>query len=442
MKKIFIVFAVLCTVIAAYGQKSWQLTSPNGEIKLKVAVSDKIQYDIAYGEETLLENGIMQLQLGKQVLGENPKVSKASTKSVDETIRPVIPFKFSTIRNHYNQLLLKFNGNYSVEFRAFDDGVAYRFITNKKGEVEVMNELFQVDFPADYLMHAQQTTHFGVIYENLYEHAKYSEWKDKKGFATLPALLETTKGYKVLICESAVSDYPHMFLKQADNNGISSAFPKYPTEFAENGDRSLKITKEADYIAKTSGKRGFPWRYFVIAKEDGDLIETTMTARLAEPCQIEDTSWIKPGLTTWEWWNGATPYGTDVDFVTGCNTATYKYYLDFAAKHGVEYILLDEGWAKNTYTPYEANDNLDLHELIRYGKEKNVGVILWLTWLCVENNPDLFAKFEEWGIKGVKIDFMDRNDQWMTNYYERTAALAAKHHLFVDFHGSFKPAVL
>ena len=442
MKKIFIVFAVLCTVIAAYGQKSWQLTSPNGEIKLKVAVSDKIQYDIAYGEETLLENGIMQLQLGKQVLGENPKVSKASTKSVDETIRPVIPFKFSNIRNHYNQLLLKFNGNYSVEFRAFDDGVAYRFITNKKGEVEVMNELFQVDFPADYLMHAQQASHFGVNYENLYTHAKYSEWKDKKGFATLPALLETTKGYKVLICESAVSDYPHMFLKQADNNGISSAFPKYPTEFAENGDRSLKITQEADYIAKTSGKRSFPWRYFVIAKEDGDLIETTMTARLAEPCQIEDTSWIKPGLTTWEWWNGATPYGTDVDFVTGCNTATYKYYLDFAAKHGVEYILLDEGWAKNTYTPYEANDNLDLHELIRYGKEKNVGVILWLTWLCVENNPDLFAKFEEWGVKGVKIDFMDRNDQWMTNYYERTAALAAKHHLFVDFHGSFKPAGL
>ena len=130
MKKIFIVFAVLCTVIAAYGQKSWQLTSPNGEIKLKVAVSDKIQYDIAYGEETLLENGIMQLQLGKQVLGVNPKVVKSTTREVNEDIRPVIPFKFSTIRNHYNQLLLKFSGNYSVEFRAFDDGVAYRFITN------------------------------------------------------------------------------------------------------------------------------------------------------------------------------------------------------------------------------------------------------------------------------------------------------------------------
>ena len=442
MKKVLSLCAVLCMVLTAFGQKAYQLASPNGDIKVSVTVSDKIYYNVAYGQETLLENGVMQLQVGKQILGEKPRVTKSTTRSVDENFQPVIPFKFSNIRNHYNQLLLTFSGNYSVEFRAFDDGLAYRFITNKKGEVEVMNELFQVDFPADYLMHAQQTTHFGVNYEKLYEHAKYSDWKSKEGFAMLPALLETPKGYKILICESAVSDYPHMFLKQADNNGVSSIFPKNPIEFAENGDRSLKITKEADYIAKTSGKRNFPWRYFVIAKEDGDLIETTMTARLAEPCQIEDTSWIKPGLTTWEWWNGATPYGTDVDFVSGCNTATYKYYLDFAAKHGVEYILLDEGWAKNTYTPYEANDNLDLHELIRYGKEKNVGVILWLTWLCVENNPDLFAKFEEWGVKGVKIDFMDRNDQWMVNYYERTAALAAKHHLIVDFHGSFKPAGL
>ena len=442
MKKVLSLCAVLCMVLTAFGQKAYQLASPNGDIKVSVTVSDKIYYNVAYGQETLLENGVMQLQVGKQILGEKPRVTKSTTRSVNENFQPVIPFKFSNIRNHYNQLLLTFSGNYSVEFRAFDDGLAYRFITNKKGEVEVMNELFQVDFPADYLMHAQQTTHFGVNYEKLYEHTKYSDWKSKESFAMLPALLETPKGYKILICESAVSDYPHMFLKQADNNGVSSIFPKNPIEFAENGDRSLKITKEADYIAKTSGKRNFPWRYFVIAKEDGDLIETTMTARLAEPCQIEDTSWIKPGLTTWEWWNGATPYGTDVDFVSGCNTATYKYYLDFAAKHGVEYILLDEGWAKNTYTPYEANDNLDLHELIRYGKEKNVGVILWLTWLCVENNPDLFAKFEEWGVKGVKIDFMDRNDQWMTNYYERTAALAAKHHLIVDFHGSFKPAGL
>ena len=442
MKKIITICMMLCLSLGIYAQKSYQLLSPNGEIKVSVSVSDKIYYDIAYGQETLLENGVMQLQLGKQVLGANPKVSKASTQSVDETIRPVIPFKFSNIRNHYNQLLLKFSGNWSVEFRAFDDGVAYRFITNKKGEVEVTNEVFQVDFPADYQMHLQRSSHFGTNYELYYEHPKHSEWKEQKGVSVLPMLLEAKKNHKILISESAVSDYPHMFLEPAAGKGLSSTFPKYPIEFGENGDRSLKLVKHADYIAKTSGKRGFPWRYFVITKEDGQLIENTMTARLAEKSQIADPSWIKPGLTTWEWWNGATPYGTDVDFEGGCNTNTYKYYIDFASKFGVEYILLDEGWAKTTYDPFTPNPNVDLHELIRYGKEKNVGVILWLTWLCVENNFDLFAKFAEWGVKGVKIDFMDRSDQWMVDYYERVAAEAAKHHLFVDFHGSFKPAGL
>lgn len=442
MKKILSICILLCVALLAYGQKSYQLASPNGEIKMNVKVSDKIQYDILYGEETLLEKGTMTLQLGKQVLGTFPKVVKSSTQSVDETIRPVIPFKFSTIRNHYNQLLLKFSGNWSVEFRAFDDGVAYRFLTNKKGEVEVNEELFQVDFPEDYQMHIQHSGDFGTNYELFYEHPKYSEWKDKKGVTLLPMLIEAKNGHKILISESSVSDYPHMFLAPATNHGLSSAFPKCPIEFGENGDRSLKLVKHANYIAKTSGKRGFPWRYFVITKEDGQLIENTMTARLAEPSQIEDTSWIKPGLTTWEWWNGATPFGTDVDFEGGCNTNTYKYYIDFASKFGAQYVLLDEGWAKSTTDPYTPNEKVDLHELIRYGKEKNVGVILWLTWLCAENHPELFAKFAEWGVKGVKIDFMDRSDQWMVDYYERMAAEAAKHQLFIDFHGSFKPAGL
>ena len=442
MKKILSLCFVLCVALLAYGQKSYQLVSPNGEIKMNVKVSDKIQYDILYGEETLLEKGTMMLQLGKQVLGMNPHVTKSTSRMVDENIHPVVPFKFSTIRNHYNQLLLKFSGNWSVEFRAFDDGVAYRFMTNKKGEVEVNEELFQVDFPEDYQMHIQHSSDFGTNYELFYEHPKYSEWKDKKGVTLLPMLIEAKNGHKILISESSVSDYPHMFLAPSTNHGLSSAFPKCPIEFGENGDRSLKLVKHANYIAKTSGKRGFPWRYFVITKEDGQLIENTMTARLAEPSQIEDTSWIKPGLTTWEWWNGATPFGTDVDFEGGCNTNTYKYYIDFASKFGAQYVLLDEGWAKSTIDPYTPNEKVDLHELIRYGKEKNVGVILWLTWLCAENHPELFAKFAEWGVKGVKIDFMDRSDQWMVNYYERMAAEAAKHRLFIDFHGSFKPAGL
>ena len=439
----FISFIIIwCVAMNSYAQKTFDLLSPNKEIKVSIRISDKIYYDIAYGEETLLEKGTMLMQIGKQILGENPKLIKSTNRLVDENFKPVVPYKFSNVRNHYNQLLLRFSNQYSVEFRAFNDGVAYRFLTEKKGEVEVMNELFQVNFPEDYLMHTQQSSDFETNYEIAYTHPKLSEWKSQKGVTLLPLLIESKNNHKILISESAVSDYPHMFLTSSDNKGISSAFPKCPIEFEPNGDRSLKLVKHADYIAKTKGKRGFPWRYFVITKDDGQLIENTMTARLAEPSQIEDPSWIKPGLTTWEWWNGATPYGTDVYFEGGCNTNTYKYYIDFASKFGVEYILLDEGWAKTTTDPYIPNPDVDLHELIRYGKEKNVGVILWLTWLCAENHPELFAKFAEWGVKGVKIDFMDRSDQWMVNYYERMASEAAKHKLFVDFHGSFKPSGL
>ncbi|KAA4241966.1 glycoside hydrolase family 97 protein, partial [Bacteroides ovatus] len=238
------------------------------------------------------------------------------------------------------------------------------------------------------------------------------------------------------------ADYPALFLKCNDRNGMLSVFPKLPLEFGEDGDRSLKILKEANYIAKTNGQRCFPWRYFVITKDDGQLIENTMTYKLADKNVLEDTSWIKPGLASWEWWNGATPYGQDVDFVAGCNLDTYKYFIDFAAHYGIPYIIMDEGWAKSTRDPYTPNPKVDLHELIRYGKEKNVGIVLWLTWLAVENNFDLFETFEKWGVKGIKIDFMDRSDQWMMNYYERVAKEAAKHHLFIDFHGSFKPSGL
>ena len=254
--------------------------------------------------------------------------------------------------------------------------------------------------------------------------------------------MEAEGSYKILISESDLSDYPCMFLKGTGGNSIVSTFPKVPLEFRDEGDRSMKILKEADYIAKTPGKRSFPWRYFVISNNDKQLIENTMTCKLASKSALADCSWIKPGQVSWEWWNDASPYGPDVNFVSGYNLETYKYYIDFASKFGIPYIIMDEGWAKSTRDPYTPNPKIDLFELIKYGKEKNVKIVLWLTWLTVEHNFDLFKTFHDWGIAGVKIDFMDRSDQWMVNYYERVAKEAAKYQLFVDFHGSFKPAGL
>lgn len=441
MRKYLLLSMFLCLVSLLHAQNKFELVSPNGEIKVSFNLSDKIYYNIDYNGEVLLKDNFLQLILKNQVLGQNPKLRRQKRTSIDEQLTPVVPLKYSKVNNRYNQLLLTFK-DYSVEFRAFDDGIAYRFITSQKGDVEVMGEEFAINFPSDYLLHLQQPGGFKTSCEEPYTHIQSNTWQPEDKMAILPALIDTKKDYKILISESDLTDYPCMFLKGTGANGIVSTFPKTPLAFAEDGDRSLKITEEADYIAKTKGTRNYPWRYFVISKNDKQLIENTMTYRLAEKNQLQDVSWIKPGQVSWEWWNDASPYGPDVNFVSGYNLATYKYYIDFASKFGIPYIIMDEGWAKSTRDPYTPNPKVDLHELIRYGKEKNVGIVLWLTWLTVENNFDLFKTFNEWGVKGLKIDFMDRSDQWMVNYYERVAREAAKHNLFVDFHGSFKPAGL
>ncbi|WP_349942715.1 glycoside hydrolase family 97 protein [Bacteroides faecis] len=441
MKRHLSLLMILCWGILLHAQTESELSSPNGEIKVTLNITDKIYYSIAYDGDVLLKDNSLQLALKDEVLGQNPRLRRRKYVSVDEQLTPVMPLKFSTVTNQYNQLTLTFK-NYSVEFRAYDDGVAYRFVTSRKGEVEVLGEEFAVNFPDDYLLHLQQPGGFKTSYEEPYTHVFSNEWKPSDKMSVLPVLIDTCKQYKILISESDLTDYPCMFLKGTGDNGIVSTFPKAPLAFGEDGDRSLKITQEADYIAKTSGARNYPWRYFVLTKDDRQLLENTMTYKLAGKNQLQDVSWIKPGQVSWEWWNDASPYGPDVNFVSGYNLETYKYYIDFASKFGIPYIIMDEGWAKSTRDPYTPNPKVDLHELIRYGKEKNVGIVLWLTWLTVENNFDLFKTFNEWGIKGVKIDFMDRSDQWMVNYYERVAKEAAKHHLFVDFHGSFKPAGL
>ena len=441
MRRYILLVVCLCLVSLLHAQNRLELVSPNGELKVSLNLSDKIYYSIDYNGDVLLKDNSLLLVLKNQVLGQNPKLRRQKQWSVDEQLTPIVPLKYAKVNNRYNQLLLTFK-DYSVEFRAFDDGVAYRFITSQKGDVEVMNEEFAINFPSDYLLHLQQPGSFHTAYEEPYTHVQSNAWKPEERIAVLPVLIDTQKDYKILISESDLADYPCMFLKGTGTNGVISVFPKAPLAFAENSDRSVKITQEADYIAKTKGTRNYPWRYFVISKNDKQLIENTMTYKLAEKNQLQDVSWIKPGQVSWEWWNDASPYGPDVNFVSGYNLDTYKYYIDFASKFGIPYIIMDEGWAKSTRDPYTPNPKVDLHELIRYGKEKNVGIVLWLTWLTVENNFDLFKTFNEWGVKGLKIDFMDRSDQWMVNFYERVAREAAKHHLFVDFHGSFKPAGL
>lgn len=436
---LFLACVLCCTALPA---KTFQLKSPDGKIGVAVDVGERITYSVYADSVPLMKGNTLGLQLSSGTLGENPRLTSHKTGTVSRTFRPAVAFKFSEIRDRCNTLRLDFRGGWALEFRAYDDGVAYRFVTSGKKPVEVLGEEFGIRFPDNYTAVLQQPGSFRTAYEEPYDIVETSAWSTAGRLAVLPALLDTKRGYRILISESGLTDYPCLFLQGDGQNGMKGVFPKVPLKTEEAGDRSMHILQEADYIAATAGDRAFPWRYFVLAADDGQLIENTMTARLAEACAIDDVSWIEPGQVSWEFWSAASPYGPDVDFVAGLNTETYKYFIDFAARHSIPYIIMDEGWAKSTRDPYTPNPAVDVRELIRYGKERGVGVILWMTWLTVENNFDLFEKLSAWGVKGLKIDFMDRSDQWMVDYYERVAAEAARHKMIVAFHGAFKPAGL
>ncbi|WP_339882323.1 glycoside hydrolase family 97 protein [Polaribacter vadi] len=437
-QKKFYVICFLVFMLNSFGQEI-KVKSPDNNLQVTVNLGDKITYSVLKNGKIVLKDNSISLQLQDRVLGENPKLKKKKTSEVSELITPVIPMKFSSISNNYKMLLLAFKDNYSVEFRVFNEGIAYRFITNLKGSIQIKKENFTVNLPENYTAHLQQTPWFKTSYEYPYTHLETSNFKAGLNKSTLPVLLENDT-FKILLSESDVTDYPAMFINVENPNQLHGEFPLNPLEFEDNGDRSVKITKHADYIAQTTGKRSMPWRYFLVTSKDSDLLTNTLTVKLAQPNVLNETAWIKPGQVSWEWWNGASPY--HVDFVAGYNEDTYKYFIDFASEFGIPYIIMDEGWAKSTTDPYTPNPDIDLFELIKYGKERNVEIVLWLTWLTVEHNFELFKTFHEWGISGVKIDFMDRSDQWMVNFYERVAKEAAKNEIFVDFHGAFKPAGL
>ena len=387
------------------------------------------------GKKVYTINDIRLIVDGKTLAGD-AAVKSVKQKSVSETIKPVVPLKFSTIESKYTEAVLNF-GSCKVEMRVMDNAVAYRFVTNMKGEVLVDNEHFTIVPESGFTAHYQQCRSFNTAYEERYQHGEADKWIMENRLATLPMLLSGEQDTQLLIGESDVDDYPRLFLK-GNRKGISAALPGAPISWEPWGDRGEIITEEGYYIAKTQGKRTFPWRFVVITDSKG-IIEQTVPVQLARRPVLEDTSWIKPGQVSWEWWNGAIPYGPEVTFRAGNNYDTYAYFVDFAAKYGVEYILLDEGWAKDTRDPYTAKPDMHLDKLIAYGKSKGVGIIIWLPWLTVEQHFDLFEKYAEWGVAGVKIDFMEHSDQWMVNFYKRVVKEAAKHKLLVDMHGSFTP---
>jgi len=435
--------AILSALLVHEGvaQSSYDLRSPDGRIEVRIRTSERLSYDLVLKGTAVLENSTISLDVEHEKLGVRPKVTDAKTRTSDQMVSPVVRQKFAKIPDHYNELRLTMDGGYSVVFRAYNEGVAYRFETSLRQErVKIYAEESSFNFASNFVVYYPQEDSFYSHNERKYLPQHLTEIAPEF-IATLPAVIDVGQGgAKLAIAESDLDDYPGLWLRGTGGTGLAATFPPYPLREVQTSDRDYKPVQTADYIADTAGKRAFPWRVLGIADRDGDLLTNQIVYLLQSPSQVQDTSWIKPGKVAWDWWNDWNIDG--VDFEAGINTKTYKYYVDFAAKYRIPYIILDDGWYK-LGNLLEVTPALHMDELVAYAKQKNVGLILWASWKTLDDQliPAL-DQFEKWGVKGIKVDFMQRSDQIMINYFHRVCREAAKRHMLVDFHGDQKPAVM
>jgi len=421
-------------------QSSYDLRSPDGRIEIRIRTSGQVQYDVVLKGRAVLEKSTLSLDVDHKKLGMQPKVIDAKRRSHDEEVVPVVRQKFATIRDHYNELKLSMDSGYAVVFRAYNEGAAYRFETSIPQEkVKIYAEEAAFNFSANDIVYYPQEDSFFSHNERKYLPQHLSEIAPEF-LATLPAVVDVGEGAKVAIAESDVESYPGLWLRGTGGFGLTATFPPYPLKESLTSDRDYRVVESADYIAVTAGTRTFPWRVIGIADRDGDLLTNQIVYLLEKPSQVQDTSWIKPGKVAWDWWNANNVYG--VDFKAGINTETYKYYIDFAAKYGIPYIILDEGWYK-LGNLLDVVPEINMQELADYAKQKNVGIILWVVWKTLDDQllPAL-DQFEKWGVKGIKVDFMQRSDQILIDYYHKISRETAKRKMLVDFHGDQKPATM
>jgi alpha-glucosidase len=422
--------------------KTYTLKSPDQNIRISIAVEKDIRYSVFFKGQPVVQESPIALILDNGLsLGHDPKVSDFRTQKIDDKIVPVIKEKRALILDKCNEMEITFKDQFGLFFRAYNDGVAYRFYTLFNDSITVRSEQATFSFAEEDSIYFPFENSMHTSFEKLYDHVAVSDiTSDQMGF--LPVFIETANGAKIVLTETDLNDYPGMFIHGAEGKKavLEGKYALYPIKEKQVGDRQLRVIETADYIARTVGKRSFPWRILLITDTDAKIVESDIVYRLSPPLQIKETAWIKPGKVAWDWWNASNLY--NVNFQAALNTETYKYYIDFAHQYNLEYIILDEGWS----VPADLtaiNPDIDLQELIRYGNSKNVGIILWVVWLTLDRQLEqALDQFALWGIKGVKIDFMDRDDQKMVNFYHKIARETAKRKLLVDFHGAYKPSGL
>lgn len=432
---------LLMLFVSGVSAKDYAVSSPSGKVAVKVTVNEQVSYAVLLNGKEIVAPSPISMEISDgTVWGTHAKVKKAKTTSVSQELRPAVKVKRTVIKDEYNLLTLTFSG-YSLEFRAYDEGAAYRWVSAAKGDYQVMSEQVTFTFPADHNIWFPEEESLMSHQERAYLKEKLSNIGSER-FGSTGMLVDCGKGVKTYISESGLMDYPGMWLRGCDENknALKGKFAGVVLEEKKENDRDVRPVKYADYIAQCSGPRVFPWRVMLITENDAALVESTLIYQLAPEQKIENTDWIKPGKVAWDWWNANNIYG--VDFESGVNNETYKYFIDFASANGLEYIILDEGWY-HLGDVLDVVDEIDIQELVDYGKAKNVEIILWVVWKTLDEKlVEALDQFQKWGVKGIKIDFMQRDDQWMVNFYEKIAMECAKRQLLVDYHGAYKPCGL
>ena len=434
--------------------KTFNLSSPDSRISAVINI-DASRFDVsasAGGAVVLEPSPISVILSDGTIIGPTKNAKAAGHRSVDEMI-PSPLYRASEVRDHFNELTLRVASNWDVVFRAYNEGIAYRFVTREKKPFEIADETATLRFPGQSTVITPYTNSKGHTiaeqynnsFENTYTTLPLSEM-DRGKLSFLPLIVEVPSGQKVLISESALENYPGMYLlgDKDEPNTLQADFAPLPKNRVQGGHNNLQLltTERENFIAKVDGPRSFPWRMILIPESDAALAASDMTYLLGEPSRLSDTSWIKPGKVAWDWWNDWNLTG--VPFTTGVNNDTYKAYIDFAAANGIEYVILDEGWAVNRKADLmQVVPEIDLPSLVAYAGSKGVGLILWAGYYAFDRDMENVCRhYSDMGIKGFKIDFMDHDDQLITDFNYRAAETAAKYNLMVDFHGTSKPAGL
>lgn len=438
-------FFFYCTSLPCQAQQK-EVSSPNGKIVVTFTGGESRMIAAMFRNHPVLAIQDPAMIIRGKKAGSSAFSIK--TRTVNQQQYPLIREKRAMIKDHFNEITVTFKDRTGMIIRVYDDGFAYRFFTRMAEDTVIVDqETATLHFsPGDSLVlpvircrEEQDVDCYHTSFEEDYVHTAVSALT-AESLAYLPLYARTANGISLALAESDLSDYPGMFVTGSENGQplLRLTFPAYPLETAVRGDyfKQELVTHRAGFIAKTAGTRQYPWRVFVMGEHDKDLVSSDMVYRLAPECRLTETDWIRPGQITDEWITNSILY--DVDFRSGINTQTYKYYIDFVSRFGMDYVFLDAGWC-DIGDFSKISDGMDIAEIVRYGAEKGVGIWLWTSALTLKSNLDFLQDFHRWGIKGIMVDFMDREDQLMIRYLEKLAVETARNRLMVLFHGASKP---